>query len=147
MFEEKQYFSAKLFGALFFFVAIIQALTMNFGSDEFQLLDYVRALLFVSVPMGLIYILGLKTAVQDGVLRVRLLGVFGETHDLSEIAAAEAVTYRPLRDFGGWGLRYGALGKIYNAKGNEAVRLTFTSGRILHIGSQRAEELVRALTR
>ena len=62
-----------------------------------------------------------------------------------QIRSCEPVTYRPLRDFGGWGIRFGAGGKrCYSARGNRGVLLE-TDKRQVTIGSQRPEELAAAI--
>ncbi|WP_406662370.1 DUF6141 family protein [Methanolobus sp. ZRKC3] len=53
--------------------------------------------------------------------------------------------YRPLRDYGGWGIRYGPKGKAYTTSGTRGVLLDFTDGKRLMLGSQRADELVSAI--
>ena len=53
--------------------------------------------------------------------------------------------YRPVREYGGWGIRYGAKGKAYNVSGKEGVQLVLGSGQRLLIGSQRAQELADAI--
>lgn len=56
------------------------------------------------------------------------------------------VTYNPLREYGGWGIRYGANGaQAYNVSGDRGVQCEFMDGKRLLIGSQRPEELARAL--
>ena len=53
-----------------------------------------------------------------------------------EIAGLEPVTYRPLLEFGGWGIRWGFKGKkAWTARGNRALRLTLTDGTLLYVGS------------
>jgi hypothetical protein len=64
---------------------------------------------------------------------------------LENVIRLEIKTYRPLRDYGGYGIRYGAAGKAYNVSGNRGVDLKFTAGKNLLIGSQRSEELAEAL--
>lgn len=61
------------------------------------------------------------------------------------IQEAHARTYNALLEYGGWGIRYGARGKAYNVSGNRGVELQFADGRTLLIGSQRAEELEKAI--
>ncbi len=64
----------------------------------------------------------------------------------AEIHSYRAVTYNPIREYGGWGIRYGANGaKAYNVSGDHGVQVEFMNGGRLLIGSQRPEELVRAL--
>ena len=64
---------------------------------------------------------------------------------LEEVETFEAVTYRPLLQYGGWGIRFTRGGKAYNVSGNRGVRLNFTNGRHLLIGSQKADELTQAI--
>ena len=66
---------------------------------------------------------------------------------LAEILAWEARTYRPLRDFGGWGMRHSrSLGcSAYNVKGDQGVFFELAGGRKFMLGSQRAEELAAAI--
>jgi hypothetical protein len=57
----------------------------------------------------------------------------------------EAVTYQPLREYRGWGLRRGATGPSYTAWGDRGVLLTFPDGSTALIGSRRADQLAAAL--
>lgn len=63
----------------------------------------------------------------------------------ADIAACEARTYRPLLEYGGWGIRWGPGGWAYNVKGNEGVQLVLSAGRRLLIGSQHSDELAEAI--
>ncbi len=53
--------------------------------------------------------------------------------------------YRPLREYGGWGVRCGRNGKAYNVTGNRGVQLVFRDNKRLLLGSQRSEALARAI--
>ncbi len=64
---------------------------------------------------------------------------------LEQATSIEAVTYRPILRYGGWGIRWARGGKAYNVSGNRGVRLSFASGRHLLIGSQQPGELARAI--
>jgi Family of unknown function (DUF6141) len=65
----------------------------------------------------------------------------------SEVEQAEARKYRPIVEYGGWGIRYGLFGKgkAYNVSGNRGVQLVLKGGKRLLIGSQRSEEFCRAI--
>ena len=62
-----------------------------------------------------------------------------------EIRRCEARTYRPILEYGGWGVRFSRAGKAYNVYGNRGVQLEFTDGSRLLIGSQHADELADAI--
>lgn len=62
------------------------------------------------------------------------------------VTRVEVVRYRPLRDYGGWGVRFGRDGeRVLNARGDRGVRLHLADGSKLLIGSQRPEALASAI--
>ena len=63
----------------------------------------------------------------------------------TEVKQFEIRTYHPSREYGGWGIRYGCQGKAYNVNGDRGVQIELLNGQRLLIGSQRAEELWRAI--
>lgn len=62
----------------------------------------------------------------------------------SQIVNVEAKRYRPILEYGGWGVR-GIPVKAFNVSGNRGVLLTLANGRTLMIGSQRPDQLAAAL--
>jgi hypothetical protein len=58
----------------------------------------------------------------------------------------EVHKYRPIRDYGGWGIRYGREGKAYNVSGDRGVMLELSDGSRLLIGSQKPEDLANAIS-
>lgn len=53
--------------------------------------------------------------------------------------------YKPIREFGGWGIRYGKNGKALNTSGNKGLQIEFSNGKKLLIGTQRPDELQKIL--
>jgi len=65
---------------------------------------------------------------------------------LERIRSAEAVTYRPVREYGGWGVRW-LPGRwwAWTARGNRGVRLVLDGGEQLLLGSDDPEALTAAI--
>jgi hypothetical protein len=63
------------------------------------------------------------------------------------IESAQVRTYSPLKEYGGWGIKYGfnGQGKVYNVSGNEGLQLVFKSGEKLLIGTQKPAEIQAAV--
>jgi hypothetical protein len=111
---------------------------------------------FAALILGLIAFVGtgallvfarLTTEVREGELTVQffpfhLSPIRFQPRDLADF---EPVTYRPLRDYGGWGLRWGQAGKAYTVKGTRGVMLHLLDGKKLLIGSQHPDQLAAAL--
>lgn len=49
--------------------------------------------------------------------------------------------YKPMDDYGGWGIKRGYKGKVYNTSGNMGLQLFLKSGEKLLIGTQKYKEL------
>lgn len=89
----------------------------------------------------------LETSVtRDGIhIRFVPFHIKGVWIKFDEIETYQATQYRPLMEYGGWGIRYGLAGKAYNVFGNKGVRFKMKNGKRLLVGSQRAEEFSGAI--
>ena len=100
----------------------------------------------LALPL-LFYVMNLTTEVREDGLYYRLFPFHWSFQSIggSDIDKFESITYRPLRDYGGWGIRYGFNGKAYNVSGNRGVQLQLRDGRQVLIGSRKPEDLADAL--
>ncbi len=104
-------------------------------------------LVMLAVAAGMILlfvVLELVIEVRSDVLYVRFWPVRKQI-PYDEITRCEARTYRPILEYGGWGIRWGWKGWAYNVSGKEGVQLELKSGRRLLLGSQRPGELAAAI--
>ena len=58
-----------------------------------------------------------------------------------DMESAEAVTYRPIREFGGWGIRPTGGKTAWTIRGNRAVRVALRSGKQIYVGSRFPQRL------
>lgn len=95
----------------------------------------------------LFYSLKLVTEVRYDGLYIRFFPLQFHSHKISyeEIKTYEIRTYSALKEYGGYGIRYGKNGKAYNISGNRGVQFEFLDGKRLLIGTQRPEELIQTL--
>lgn len=108
--------------------------------------DVVILLIWLLSGVGLpLLFLGLRLVTEiraDGIyLRFIPFHLRWQRLPFEELESCAARPYRPIVEYGGWGIRYGFKGKAYNVSGNRGVQLVFKNGRRLLIGSQRADEL------
>lgn len=91
--------------------------------------------------------MALITRVDSQTVTLHFRGLFKTRKiPISEVQKATARTYRPLREYGGWGIKYGPSGWAYNVSGNQGVQFNLASGRPLLVGSKRPEEFAEAVT-
>lgn len=88
----------------------------------------------------------LVTEIQDKTLVVAMRGLWRTRRiPLADIQSAEAITFDPERDYGGYGIRSNREGKAYIANGHHGVRLKLVNGDTVVVGSQRSDELAASL--
>ncbi|SEO88085.1 hypothetical protein SAMN04487948_106141 [Halogranum amylolyticum] len=96
---------------------------------------------------GFVWSLRLETEVRDDGLYLRFVLFHRSFRRVpwSEMGSFEAVTYRPLGEYGGWGIRWRPEKLAYNVSGSRGVRIERPDDRELLVGSQRPDDLARAM--
>ena len=120
----------------------------SFGSNPAP--DWLLLIIFILFGIILPVLLisaKLRTEVREDGLYVQFFPFHLRFHKiiLDQVKSAETRVYKPIREYGGWGIRYGKRGKAYNVSGNVGLQLEFNNSIGLLIGSQRADELLEAL--
>ena len=108
-------------------------------------------LLGIAVPL-LILFLAWRAELDVRLTRDEIRARFRPFHrsdrvfPIAEVRSCEARDYAPIGEYGGWGIRMGGSRSwAYNVSGHRGVQLEFHDGRRLLLGSQRADELARAI--
>jgi hypothetical protein len=113
--------------------------TQGFAPWVYALLAVVLAIL-----VG-VFSVRMRTSLTPQELTVRY-GFLGAVRvPLQDIARAEAVEYRPVRDYGGWGLRGFGRRRAVSARGNRGVLVIRRDGSTLLVGSMDPRQLLAAL--
>ncbi len=116
------------------------------------LVPVLLSIVAMAIPIAvtiLFFILKLETEVRTDALYVRFypLHIRYKKFTADNLQQHYARQYRPIVEYGGWGIRcsFTGKGKAYNISGNKGVQLVLTNGKKLLIGSQRPDELVTAI--
>jgi len=59
----------------------------------------------------------------------------------SEVSRVYLRTYRPILEYGGWGIRFGTGGKAYNVSGTDGLQLELKTGKKILIGTRNPVEI------
>lgn len=156
LFDERQHFTqawlwALLLGTagLFWFGTWRQVVQgepwgSNPAPDEAILVAWLLA--GVSVPL-LFAVAHLRTRVTRDGISVRFFPFhLRERHwTFDEIESIIPRKYRPLGEYGGWGIRVGLSGWAYNVKGRMGVQFRLRSGSRILVGTQDPEGFMAAV--
>jgi hypothetical protein len=124
----------------------------NVGAERAMPVWVALLLLFIGLgfPIAFYSLVGqLRTRiVPDGVnVCWGLAEIIKKMIPFGEIESAESVTYSPLGEFGGWGIRAARKKKrAWTISGNRAVLLTLRDGTRFYLGSERPDRILQWLT-
>ncbi len=92
---------------------------------------------------------GLNVQVQETRLLIYLgsIPLLKKSVRFADIVSLKSVRYRPIAEFGGWGIRGMGKKKAWTARGNQAVVLTLPKDRLLYVGSDSPEKLEEHIRR
>lgn len=110
------------------------------------------AILISIIPaILLIYYIKLQTSINEIGIHYQFLPFqfSKKTIRWNEIENCYVRTYRPIKEYGGWGYRSarGKKGKAINIKGNKGIQLELKSGKKVLIGTQKEEDAQQVIQR
>ena len=94
-----------------------------------------------------VLLLRMETSLGSDSLRITfgLAGFIRRTIPLQGMTLKGHIIFRPIRDFGGYGIRCNGKQWCYNSRGNEGLRLKPAKGLEVIVGSQRYADFEKTL--
>jgi hypothetical protein len=131
---------------ILFIWAFVQQMIMGYPFGDKPMSDFGLLLMGALVLglSGLLWAANLKTEFLQKGLRYRFFPFHIKTKELpwSEVKKVSLVKYNPIRDYGGWGLRYSFKnGKAFNVQGNLGIRVELKEGKNILFGTQDPEAI------
>jgi hypothetical protein len=146
LFHEDQYFRRSWLW-LFLAVPIFVAAVATAASAQVTLWSLVVTLVISALVAALFIFARLETEVRTDAIVIKFHGLWPtRTIRLEDVESVEARRYS-IWDSGGWGVHLTFGGMAYNVSGNEGAFIHLRKGSRVLVGSQRADELARAIRR
>ena len=141
LFEEKQKFNQWWLWAILLIFPLLSVIPFDDNG-----LNIYYVIIGISIPL-IFYLFELRTFVTSEGLSFQFFPFHFKKHlvKIEDIEKCKAMEYSPLKEYGGWGIRYGFKGKAYNVSGNLGVKVHLKNGRNIMFGSQRHNEFAKAL--
>ena len=166
-FREEQHFSNPGFWAFLIFVLTIsfsplvielynQVVLKKVAGENATSTETILIILFVMIIIYVVIIIMFKkmrliTEVGDDAFYFRYPPFIlkNKQIDKTRIERFEVRKYKPIREYGGWGIRMGSgkAGKAYNVKGKIGLQLYLTNGKKVLFGTQRGDAIKRAMNK
>jgi len=141
LFEEKQKFTQ-----WWLWVILLSFPIISVGPFDDNEINMYYVLIGLAIPL-LFYLFELRIKVNNDGLHYQFFPFHLKfnTIKMDEIESFKAMEYSPLKEYGGWGIKYGFKGKAYNVSGKKGVKIFLKTGANIMFGSQKHKELAKAL--
>ena len=141
LFEEKQKFTQ-----WWLWVILLSFPIISVGPFDDNEINLYYVLIGLAIPF-LFYLFELRLKVDKDGFHYQFFPFHlkSQVIKMDEIESFKAMEYSPLKEYGGWGIKYGFQGKAYNVSGNKGVKIFLKNGSNIMFGSQNHKELAKAL--
>ena len=112
-------------------------------SDNVLTISFVGATFFFILLVLLFVYTKLTTMIDDSGISYKFFPFHLSFHKITwdQIESYEVTTYRPIREYGGWGIRFGWNKKAYNVSGNVGLSVQLKTGKKVLFGTVMEQEL------
>ena len=156
VFLEKQWFNQWWLWVMFtvvFGICLIEPIKKvsesgTFSINHFDIGFWIGFTVIIGVIILFKYLV-LHTEINDGGITYQFVPFHASEKRIkwNEIERCYGRKYRPISEFGGWGVRMGSKGGAYNVKGNLGIQIEFKNGKKLLIGTQKPKEAQQTIDR
>jgi len=157
LFREKQRFNQiwlwllmMTINGIFLYACFLQLIqNQKFGSNPMSNNMLIFTFIMIVVFTILLRILYLDTLIGENGIYVRF-SPFQRKYkffDWNAISKAYIRQYKPILEYGGWGIKYGKSGWAYNIQGNSGLQLELNDNTKILIGTQKMKEVKALLNR
>jgi len=158
LFSEEQRFTQKWLWILIIGVALLTTIPAFYKilsaenyerveSDSFPLILLVTELVFMGGIILLFLKMRLIVEIKSDGIWFRFPPLLGKWKSImkDDIVGFEIRTYRPVLEYGGWGIKGSTRNKAYNVKGNVGLQLYLKNGKKILFGTQQNHAIEYAL--
>ncbi|MEZ4936448.1 MAG: hypothetical protein R2799_02535 [Crocinitomicaceae bacterium] len=129
-----------------FLITFIQEKVLNIPLNQEVLPVWIYIIIFGTLSLVTIFLLfsKLKTKITEDTISIQYTPIHRKAIEIKkeEIEDCYVRLYRPIAEYGGWGVRTafnGKNGKAYNVSGKIGIQLELKSGEKILIGTQSAK--------
>ena len=148
LFEETQRFKQVWIWIILIGVSLVMLYQLTMALTESnpatESLTALTIALFLVIGVNIIiYSARLKTKIDNEGVSITFKPLINKPKLFAceEIDRAFVRKYKPIWEYGGWGIRYRWSGRAYNTSGNIGLQLIMKSGKKILIGTRKPEEL------
>ena len=148
--EEDNFYEIQKVRAVWVWVIIIIALYAIILPVITGILSTLFNIILISIGFGffwLFYKMYLLTVINEDGIQIKFSPFTDFIIPFNKIKDYKIREYRPIIDYGGWGIRFNKSGKAYTVSGKIGLQIDLSNGKSILIGTQKPDVLLYSVNK
>ena len=146
--DEKMFYEIQQFRQIWIWLIILIIVIVLYIPIISGVLNIFLSIIFFLFGFGLIwlfYSIKLVTEVKEAGIQIIFTPFTNFIIPFNEIKDFDIREYRPILEYGGWGIRFNSTGKAYTVSGKIGLQVELLNGEKILIGTENSDKLLKSL--
>jgi len=146
--EKDNFYEIQKVRAVWVWVIIIIALYAIILPVITGILSTLFNIILISIGFGffwLFYKMYLLTVIKEDGIQIKFFPFTDFIIPFNKIKNYKIREYRPIIEYGGWGIRFNQSGKAYSVSGKIGLQIELSNGKSILIGTQKPDALLQSV--
>ena len=146
--DEKIFYEIQQFRQIWICLIILIIVIVLYIPIISGVLNIFLSIIFFLFGFGFIwlfYSMKLVTEVKEAGIQITFTPFTNFIIPFNEIKNLEIREYRPILEYGGWGIRFNRTGKAYTVSGKIGLQVELFNGKKILIGTEKSDNLLKSL--
>ena len=146
--EENNYYEIQQFRQIWVWLILLLVEFALLFTILSAMINLLVSIIIISIGFGFIWLfyrMKLITTINEDGINIIFAPFTNFIIPFNKIKKYQIRQYRPIIEYGGWGIRYSKYGKAYNVSGKIGLQIELSNGKRLLIGTQNPDTLLQTL--
>jgi len=148
--KDENFYETQQFRQLWVWTIILLVMFALITPIFFGVIGIILSIVLVSFSFGFIFLfwkMKLITTIKEDGINIIFVPFTNFIIPFSKIKYYKIREYRPIIEYGGWGIRFNKSGKAYTVFGTTGLQISLLNGKEILIGTQRPDPILESLNK
>ena len=148
--KDENFYETQQFRQLWVWTIILLVMFALITPIFFGVIGIILSIVLVSFSFGFIFLfwkMKLITTIKEDGINIIFVPFTNFIIPFSKIKYYKIREYRPIIDYGGWGIRFNKSGKAYTVSGKIGLQIELSNGDGILIGTQKPDALLHSVNK
>ena len=146
--EENNYYEIQQFRQIWVWLILLVAELAILFTILTRVMNLFVSIIIISVGFGFIWLfyrMYLLTIIKEDGIQIKFFPFTDVIIPFKNIKDYKIKEYRPILDYGGWGIRFNKSDKAYTVCGKIGLQIELSNGKKILLGTQKPDDLIQSV--